>query len=182
MSEVDVERRTDQALVTGNVRATNGNPVAGAQIVLIDGAGNETGRTSSADDGAFRLPAPRQERCLLLITASGHQPAMDLVEPARTTTPRTIWLERHNSRIRGVVRERRFGRPVRDASVALVDEHGIVVHTVATGADGRYEFPALPAGTYSLVVSSPAPAARSTRLPAGVRSELDLSLTDPRLG
>jgi uncharacterized protein YfaS (alpha-2-macroglobulin family) len=182
MSELDVECRTDQEFVTGAVRATTGDPVAGAQVVLIDGAGQETGRTCSADDGRFRLPAPRRERCLLLITAGGHQPAMDLVEPARTTTPRTIWLERHNSRIRGVVRDRRFGRPVRDANVALVDERGVVAHSVATDTDGRYEFPALPAGTYSLVVSSPAPTARSTRLPAGVRSELDLNLSEARPG
>ena len=179
MSELDYESRSDTGepadAVTGRVRGTDGAPISDATITLIDTGGQESGRAATDDTGTFRLPFPSPDRFLLLITAAGHESALDLVNPDRAPE-QEIALQRHTSVISGVVRERRFGRPVAGASLALVDARGITVQTVTTGPDGCYSFSDLPAGAYSIVVSSPPPAARTARLTPGTHAELDLNL------
>jgi hypothetical protein len=169
MSYVDDE-------VSGRVVTALGVPLAGAAIMLVNAAGQEVDRTHSAQDGTFGLALPDGDRYLLLITATGRQPVMDLVEAGRSGPPRDIMLERFSSGVSGVVTDRRYGQPVLGAQVALIDHRGVVVSRTVTAADGRYAFPALPAGSYSIEVSSHGPAVSAARLSPGERAELDLTL------
>ena len=171
LSDVDTE-------LSGRVVDGDGAPLNDAVIMLIDTAGQEVGRARAAADGSFSLELPGAGRHLLLATAEGYQPVIDLMEPGRVRSRRDIVLERLNSGVSGVIKDRRFGRPVAGACVALTDSRGVVVKRLVTGADGRYDFPALPTGSYSIVVSGQPPAASSATLPAGQRTELDLTLAD----
>jgi uncharacterized protein YfaS (alpha-2-macroglobulin family) len=182
MTDIEPRVESDRASVSyvdsifsGRVTA-GGAPISGAVVVLVDTAGQETARSHSAADGTFRLRVPTHGRYLLFVTAAEHQPVMDLVEAGRGGGLREIVLERLDNVISGVVTDSRFGRPVAGASVALTDERGVVVQRVVTGADGRYAFPALLAGDYSIVVSGHAPAVSSASLTPGQRAELDLTL------
>jgi len=177
VDESTVERSDVDAPLSGRVIRADGAALADAVIMLIDTAGQEAGRATCAADGAFSLRLPGTDRHLLLATAEGHQPVMELVEPGRVRAPRDIVLERLNSGVSGVVKDR-TGRPIAGAAVALADSRGVVVKRLVTGADGRYAFPALPTGSYSIVVSGLSPAASSARLPAGERTELDLNLAE----
>lgn len=169
-----VDQSTVDRALTGKVR-TEKSALSDAVIQLIDPAGRELERAITEVDGTFRMPIPSSGQFLLLATAEGYQPVIDLVDADRPT-PRDIVLERFSSGISGVVRDRRSGRPVVGSGVQLVDGRGITVRRAVTGDDGRYEFPAIPAGDYSIVVAGLDPAASSASLPAGARTELDLHL------
>jgi hypothetical protein len=169
-----VDQSTVERELTGQVR-TEKSALSGAVVQLVDTTGHEIGRAVTETDGTFRLPIPDAGQCLLLAAAEGYQPVIDLVDADRPT-PRDIVLERFSSGISGVVRDQQSGRPVVGSCVRLVDGRGITVRRAVTGADGRYEFPAIAAGEYSIVVGGLDPAASSASLPGGERTELDLHL------
>jgi hypothetical protein len=169
-----VDKSTVDRELTGKVR-TEKAALSEAVVQLVDTAGHEIERAVTEADGMFRLPIPDGGQFLLLATAEGYQPVIDLVDADRPT-PRDIVLERFSSGISGVVRDQRSGRPIGDRCVQLVDGRGITVRRAITAADGRYEFPAIPTGDYSIVVAGFDPAASSASLPAGERTELDLHL------
>lgn len=168
-----VDQSTVDRELTGQVRADN-SALSAAVIALIDTTGREIERTATGTDGTFRMPIPAAGRFLLLATAPGYQPVIDLVDADRPTH-RDILLERFDSGISGVVRDQ-SGRPIPDRCVRLVDGRGVTVRRAVTGTDGRYEFPAIPAGDYSIVVTGLDPAASAASLPPGERTELDLHL------
>jgi uncharacterized surface anchored protein len=58
-----------------------------------------------------------------------------------------------NGTLAGTVRAAATGRPVRDASVTVVDGTGNVVATGVTGDDGRYEFTDLLPAAYTLTAA-----------------------------
>lgn len=169
-----VDQSTVDRELVGKVR-TEKSALSEAVVQLIDTAGHEIERALTEADGTFRLPIPDAGQFLLLATSVGFQPVIDLVDADRPT-PRDIVLERFNSGISGVVREQRSGRPVAGRCVQLVDRRGVTVRRVSTGEDGRYEFPGIPAGDYSILVAGLDPAASSASLPAGERTDLDLHL------
>ena len=168
-----VDQSTVDRELIGKVRTDN-SALSAAAIALVDTAGHEIERAVTDADGTFRMPIPATGQFLLLATAEGYQPVIDLVDAGRPT-PREIVLERFNSGISGVVRDR-SGRPIPERCVRLVDGRGVAVRRAVTGADGRYEFPAIPAGDYSIVVAGLDPAASAASLPPGERTDLDLHL------
>lgn len=168
-----VDQSTVDRELTGTVRTANAS-LSAAVIQLVDTAGREIERAVTDADGTFRMPIPAAGQFLLLATAEGYQPVIDLVDADRPT-PREIVLERFNSGISGIVRDQ-SRRPIPDRCVRLVDGRGVTVRRAVTGLDGRYEFPAIPAGDYSIVVAGLDPAVSAANLIPGERTDLDLHL------
>ncbi len=86
-----------------------------------------------------------------------------------------------NGTLSGQVTAAASGRPVPEASVVAVDEAGVVVATTSTGADGRYAFPGLLPGVYTVTASGYPPVAGRVEL-AGDRTTHDITLGRPREG
>jgi hypothetical protein len=58
-----------------------------------------------------------------------------------------------NATVAGVIRSARSGQPVPEATVTLTDAFGNVAVSATTGDDGRYEFPDLTPGFYTLTAT-----------------------------
>jgi hypothetical protein len=80
------------------------------------------------------------------------------------------------ARVAGTVRADSDGRPLREASVTLVDDAGNLLATRQTDANGAYAFDDLTEGSYTLIASGYAPVATGLRLTPGDDVEHDVVL------
>jgi uncharacterized protein YfaS (alpha-2-macroglobulin family) len=111
----------------------------------------------------------------LTATADGTRPAARSITVEGVGAHQVDLVLLTNGTLTGVVRAASTGRPVRDASVTVVDGHGNVVATMVTGDDGRYEFTDLLPAAYTLTASGYAPVATRVDL-AGDRTDRDVML------
>jgi len=157
---------TDAVLLRGTVRRSDGGPVPGAVLTLIDVAGRQTGRCAGGSDGRYALGAPGAGSYVLVAVAPGHQPRAVGLMVGGSPVVLDVVLG-GVGRLVGTVRNSEGG-PVADATVTLTDVHGEVAATVRGGLDGAYVVSELPAGEYTLAAC--APAFRQTALPVSVRT------------
>ncbi len=139
--------------VAGHVRGTDGRPVAGPTVTVIDPSGRQAGRVVGGADGGFALHVDVAGHYVLVASAEGHEPSAVAVIAGATPVQIEIVLGALLA-LTGLVMEASRGRPVAGATAAVTDVEGRVSLVQVTGADGSFTFTGLAAGQYTLVVSA----------------------------
>jgi len=135
-------------VLTGRVHTGEGE----ATVVLTDAAGEVIGRTNT-ERGAFRLTGLIGGPVTVTAQAAGHRPAVTQVNllPGHTSNAELILLP--VGELTGVVRSP-AGRGVPDATVTALADDGEIAAATPTDEAGHYRLPDLPAGAYTLVVTT----------------------------
>jgi uncharacterized surface anchored protein len=157
------------------VSGADAEPLAGALLTLTDPHGEVVASTVSGPEGRYELTDLEPGTFTLAGRAAGHQPAALTVEVGAGVTERDLTLA-GGARVSGVVRAASDARPLRDATVSLLDESGGVVATLVTGERGEYRFDDLLGGSYTLVASGFAPVAAGLRVDPGALVDHDVTL------
>jgi protocatechuate 3,4-dioxygenase beta subunit len=162
----------------GRVADQAGRPIAGAAITLTDARGEVVATAVTTDEGTYTLPDLYPADYTLTATSEGTRPAARTVSLGAGGDNRVDIVLVTNGTLAGVIRAAASGQPVPDASVLAVDQYGTVVGATVTGPDGRYEFPDLQPGAYTVTASGYAPVASRVQL-AGDRTDHDILLGTP---
>jgi EmrB/QacA subfamily drug resistance transporter len=162
--------------VCGTVQHPDGTVVPRAALTLIDGAGQQIGRSASGEDGRYALATPGPGAYVLIAAAGGHQPQAVSVTVGGRPVELDVVLG-GAGRLCGAVLTA-DGTPVRDATVTLTNVHGEVVATTRSGREGGYAITELVAGEYTLAASAPAfrPAALPVTVQAARETRQDVEL------
>ncbi|MEV4123421.1 carboxypeptidase-like regulatory domain-containing protein [Nocardia sp. NPDC049707] len=140
----------DGGALGGCVHREDGRPVPGAVLTLIDQAGRQVARATSAADGGYAITARERGGYVLIVSAMGHQPAA--VNVSVGPRPQHLDLTLVGSgELSGVVRTAVHGVPLSGATVTLTDVRGEVVGAAVTGGDGTYVCHGVVSGVYTLV-------------------------------
>ncbi len=164
--------------IEGRVLQQTGEGISGAAVTLTDARGEVVGATVAGPDGRYVLADLYPGEYTLTATAEGALPSARSVTVDAVGSHNVDVVLLSNGTLVGTVRAASSGLPVREASVMLVDGYGNVVASVVTGDDGRYEFPDLLPGAYTLTASGYAPVASRVDL-GGDRTEYDVALGTP---
>ncbi|WP_433654820.1 MFS transporter [Nocardia sp. CA-128927] len=139
--------------IGGSVHREDGHAVAGAALTLIDQRGHQVSRATGGSDGSYRIDAPAAGRYVLIVSASGLQPAA--VNVTIGEQPQALDLTLLGSgELSGVVRTAGRHAPIPAATVTLTDMRGEVVGAAVTDADGAYLCHGVLSGTYTLVAAA----------------------------
>ncbi|MEZ0491957.1 MFS transporter [Kineococcus sp. TBRC 1896] len=181
--------RTDTGLsVSGTVSHHDRRPLPGAVVTLADQSGQQVARTSTRDDGGYRLDLPTGGTYLLIVAAAHVAPSATLVGVGDTPVTRDVVLA-GRSAITGRVLthvlpqglDGHDGRAtgVQGALVTLTDVTGEVVGSARSDDGGGYSFDQLMGGTYVLTAQNEShrPLARSIEVPDSGAIACDLVLT-----
>ncbi|MGH3663786.1 MAG: MSCRAMM family protein [Micromonosporaceae bacterium] len=170
-------QRPDAGYIHGHVRKNGGGPVEGASLTLIDLAGGQIGRGATGADGAYRLSTPSPGSYFLIARARSHQPQASAVTVASEPVTLNISLT-GMAELYGVVRVAGGQEPVPDALLTLLDLRGEVLGSTTTDPDGRFRFPELVGGSYTLAASASPfrPTARPVVVPETGSASHDLEL------
>jgi EmrB/QacA subfamily drug resistance transporter len=161
--------------VEGQVLDAAGDAVTGATVTLTDARGEVVGAAVTAADGHYQLADLYPGDYTLVATAGRALPVARTVSIDGAGAHRVDVTLRSNATVGGVVRSARTGQPVPDATVTLTDAFGNLTGTTTTGDDGRYEFPDLVPGFYTLTTSGFAPVATPLEL-GSERTDQDVLL------
>jgi subtilisin family serine protease len=163
--------------ITGMITAgASGDPVGGATVVVSPG--NRTVTTDANGTFSTRLEPGAYE---LVVSAFGFADATvsDVVVEENSFTPVAVPLQNVPSgQLTGTVVFAESGHAVPGATISVLDVPRSI--SAATGADGRYTMPLVPAGTYSVEVSHPsftAPAPSQVTVTAGTATTVNFTLT-----
>ncbi|WP_436526902.1 MFS transporter [Actinoplanes sp. HUAS TT8] len=156
-------------------------PVPSATVTVTDGEGTVVGSAVTGPDGGYVLAGLYPAEYTVTASAPGARPAARTVVLDAGGVSRADLVLAGNGTLSGQVRAAASGRPVPEASVTAVDESGAVVATTWTGADGRYAFPDLTPGVYTVTATGYPPVAGRVEL-AGDRTTHDILLGRPREG
>jgi hypothetical protein len=162
--------------VRGCVRSGNGRPLAAALVTLTDVQGEVVASTATGPDGRFRLGELMAGTYTLTGQASEHQPVPVTVDVTEGAAVERDILLVGAARVTGVVRAASDRRPLREATVTLLDGTGTVLATTRTGGDGGYAFEDLLPGSYTLTASGFEPVADALRVPSGGDVAHDMTL------
>lgn len=164
-------------LVSGQVRAADGTPIAGAAVTLADLAGRQVAVAQADAGGQYQLAAPGMGSYLVIASAAGHQPAAGMVTAAGAAARHDVVLP-GGSRLAGTVRVAGSGQPVGGAIVTVADGRGEIAGVTTTAADGSYSLTHLAEGHYALVVAADAytPAAVQVTVEQGTLTRRDVEL------
>ncbi len=148
--DVDGFSGDDDGTIGGRIRREDGHPVPHATLTLIDQRGHQVSRTSGDAKGGYLIGVPEGGSYVLIVSATGHQPAA--VTVSMGPRPQHLDLTLLGSgELSGVVRSAARGTPLAGATVTLADLQGDVVGTAVTAADGTYTCHGIVTGTYTLV-------------------------------
>ncbi|MFI9408069.1 MFS transporter [Nocardia sp. NPDC052316] len=140
----------DDGTIGGHIRREDGHPVPGATLTLIDQRGHQVSRTSGDAKGGYLIGVPDGGSYVLIVSATGHQPAAVTVSGGQRRQQLDLTLL-GSGEVSGVVRSAARGTPLAGATVTLTDLEGDVVGTAVTAADGTYTCHGIVTGTYTLV-------------------------------
>ncbi|WP_068797121.1 MFS transporter [Pseudonocardia sp. HH130630-07] len=145
------DHRSGGPAVVGRVENGAGAPLDGATVTVARLTGDQVGRTSTDEDGRYRVPLDGPGR-FLVVAASGALP------PNAATVSVGTEPVRHDVRLAGgsgvhgtVLDAAGLGAP--GISVSLIDAGGDVTAAGRTGEDGRYALSGVPAGRYTLAAA-----------------------------
>ncbi|WP_179816299.1 MFS transporter [Allostreptomyces psammosilenae] len=138
--------------VHGTVHTTDGTPVPGAALTLIDAGGRQLARGSSGANGDYSITAPAPGSYVLITAADGHQPQATTIVVADQPLEHQVRLV-SAAELAGRVRQAGDGTPIAGAVAVLTDPQGEVLGSQATDADGAFTFRGIPAGGFTLAVS-----------------------------
>jgi hypothetical protein len=164
--------------VEGRIVGGAGEPVGGATVTLTDARGEVAGAAMTAADGGYALADLYPGDYTLVATADRRLPVARSVTVEGSGALRVDVTLRSNATVGGVIRSARTGQPVPDATATLTDAFGNVVGSATTGDDGRYEFPDLLPGFYTLTAGGFAPVTAPLELDSE-RTDQDVLLGQP---
>jgi len=130
---------------------SDGRPVAGAAVTLIDAEGRQLAHSTSNDAGLYALDVAATGRLLLIGSAPGHRPGAAPLTLGEAPVEFDLELSDVGG-LRGAVRDAATGTALPGATVVVADRHGEVAAAATTGDDGVYDLTGLPAGAYTLAV------------------------------
>ena len=166
--------------VEGRVLGAGGDPLPGATVTITDARGEVVGAAITAAEGTYTLADLYPGDYTLVATCERALPVARSVTVDGPGAHRVDLTLRSNATAGGVIRSARTGQPVPDATVTLTDAFGNLAGTVTTGDDGRYEFPDLTPGFYTLTAAGFAPVATALEL-GSERSDQDVLLGEKRV-
>lgn len=165
-----------QRSITGRVLRTDGRPLDGVALTLIDQQGHQVSRATGDPQGGYVIDPPAPGSYVLIVSARGQQPTA--VTVSVDGRPQRLDVTLHGSgELSGFVRA--AGRAVPDATVTLTDLRGQVVGAAVTDADGGYLCSGVVGGTYTLVAVAAhlRPAAMTLTVPDSGVLHHDVELT-----
>ncbi|PXX71507.1 RND superfamily putative drug exporter [Nocardia tenerifensis] len=163
--------------IGGCIRRDDGRPVPDAALTLIDQRGQQVSRTTGDKDGAYLIEPPSAGSYVLIVAATGQQPAAVNVTAVDDGPHHVDITLRGAGELSGVVRTA-AREPVAGATVTVTDLDGAVVGAAVTAADGAYACRGVLAGTYTLVAVADRmrPAATTLTVPESGRLSFDVEL------
>jgi EmrB/QacA subfamily drug resistance transporter len=165
--------------ISGLVWARSAGPVVGAVVTVTDVRGEVVAATTATADGRYAISDLYAGQYTLTVTAPAHRPAArTLALTAGEPVDCDVELA-PSGRLAGTVRAASSGRPLEEANVTLIDEHGAVVASAVTGPDGGYRFTDLMPGSYTLTASGYAPVASRVEIGGGAPEGSDILLGGP---
>jgi EmrB/QacA subfamily drug resistance transporter len=164
------------AVLRGCVRVAGGAGLPEALLTLTDIQGEVVATTVTGPDGRYTMGDLLAGTYTLVGQATGHQPVAVTVEIGEGGGVEQDVVLVGGARVAGTVRADSDGRPLREASVTLVDGAGNVLATRQTDANGTYAFDDPTEGSYTLIASGYAPVATGLRLTPGDDVQHDVVL------
>jgi MFS family permease len=140
-------RAEDEAVTSGRVVSSAGQPVRQAVVSVLRPDGSQVDWGRADNEGRWSVVLPRHGRYLVVCSAEGWRPRSALLDLAETS--RDIVLTDRLC-FSGVVR--RHGSAVPGALLVLTSQSGEVATTTRTGADGTFQVGSPPTGRYVLTV------------------------------
>lgn len=144
--------RAADPTVAGHVLTTDGAGVAGARVILDDGA-SDLREGVSGPGGAFSLTAPASARATLSAAADGFRPARTMLDVGEADLDDVeLRLTRLGTerRVSGTVVDADDGAPLAGARVTLEG----LGPPATTDAAGAFRFDRVPEGVYDLAASA----------------------------
>jgi large repetitive protein len=157
---VNVTLNENPGTLTGFVRDTNNDPIAGGSVTvqISTGAGIIVATTVTAPDGSYTVPNLAPGNYTVVAAASNFQAAAQGVTIVSNTTSIVNFnLAADPGSISGIVTNAQTGTPIIGANVQvrIVDSSGAVIATVLSNENGQYVVNGLAPGIYTVVVSAP---------------------------
>lgn len=179
-----VERCRDSALIAGHITREDGTPFANGVVLLLDTAGHPKSRTSSDENGDYRIENCPAGEYVVTTIGPGHRPAAArAVVLAGRITRTDLIIDASEApaeqlhRAGGKVSGPNGNGPVPEASLTVLDGAGTVIASTNTDQRGRYQLPALPKGDYTVVAAGYQPTSATVRVRGGQDQNLDLNLS-----
>ncbi|PFG05371.1 carboxypeptidase regulatory-like domain-containing protein [Bacillus sp. es.034] len=156
---VNVTLNENPGTLTGFVRDTDNNPIAGGSVTvqISTGTGIIVATTVTASDGSYTVPNLAPGNYTVVAAATNYQAATQGVT-ITSNTPSVVNfnLASDPGSIAGNVTNVQTGTPIIGANVQVrvVDSSGAVIATALTDNNGQYVVNGLAPGVYTVVVSA----------------------------
>lgn len=156
---INITLNEDPGTLTGSVRDTNNDPIAGGSVTvqISTGTGIIVATTVTAPDGSYTLPNLAPGNYTVVAAASNFQAAAQGVTIVSNGTSIVNFnLAADPGSISGIVTNEQTGTPIIGANVQVrvQDSSGVVIATVLTDDNGQYVVNGLAPGIYTVVVSA----------------------------
>ncbi len=134
--------------IQGNIRDTSTNPIASADILLLNSFGNIVQQTTSDGNGFYQFTSLPPSSYTIQVTKSGFQSAsQSIILNANETRTIDFILLTSPGRVVGTVTDQ-ASNPINGVVVEILDSNQVVVATTTTNNIGQYEVNALAPGSY----------------------------------
>jgi hypothetical protein len=156
---VDANLVRTAAEIKGTVTDSQGQPLAGLEVVVTEGEGGIVGTAFTAADGTYAVDGLTGGTYLVEFEPGGADLLSQFYDEgssSSTATPVSVASDSVVGHIDAVMKPgatiagtvtAEGGTPLGEVDVSVYDESGAFLQTVATEGDGTYSIPGLPAGT-----------------------------------
>ncbi|WP_103381471.1 MFS transporter [Pseudonocardia dioxanivorans] len=171
---------SDGPAIEGVVRRADGAGLPGAVVTVTEPTGRQAARTTSDQQGEYRIGVPTGGTYLVVAASGAFQPHAAMVAVADRAVRHDVTLAGAGG-LRGTVRVTDAQGQVRPASgvaVTLIDVQGNVSAATVSDELGRYVLAGVPDGQYTLTAAGAGyqPVATSVVLPGGSEVVQDVEL------